>query len=364
VTRKEVALSRNLFAFRWPVHHGYYRWVDTLGPVGVRFSLKTGECLGPPSRDDEPEAYRLLVHPQDCPETYSHEPLRVSGLFLTFAGTEPTEAGILAFADRFGALSGGRYIVTGPAARELFATGVAYIDPYPPKDTEKVLVGGELLTTWRKEIEAMRRAVFLWNLVGRGDEGSLRAHVAWVPGSKGGQSVVYRPDPQTPWPRTPGARRGVVPLAYVPPPPAARAYPSGELHQPVWDFIGDEINWRVQGTVSPQVGWDYASGRPALSFVPETLLGAIWLQFAQAVVGDADYRACGECGRIFEVSRTASRADRLFCSGACRSKAYRARKGRAREMFAGGKSVKEIAEALDCKPEAVKGWVKGVQREE
>ena len=61
------------------------------------------------------------------------------------------------------------------------------------------------------------------------------------------------------------------------------------------------------------------------------------------------------------MSGAASRTDKQFCSNACRSKAYRDRQEQARQMFAAGKTVREIAKALDAKPEAVKGWVKGLQ---
>jgi hypothetical protein len=66
--------------------------------------------------------------------------------------------------------------------------------------------------------------------------------------------------------------------------------------------------------------------------VPRNLLGAIWMQFEQAVLGNKEFRRCLECGEQFEVSLQAARADKKRCSDACRAKAYRrGRKKRARK---------------------------------
>jgi hypothetical protein len=65
----------------------------------------------------------------------------------------------------------------------------------------------------------------------------------------------------------------------------------------------------------------------SLQLVSDTLLAALWLQFAQAIHGNKDYRACGACGRFFELDPAVARTNRLYCSDACRSKAYRTRKG-------------------------------------
>ena len=93
------------------------------------------------------------------------------------------------------------------------------------------------------------------------------------------------------------------------------------------------------------------------------------MTFAQEVMSLRKPRQCRVCGTWFELSPVPgrslrqTRSDRETCSTACRSKAYRERQELARQLFAEGKSVKEIAKTLDCKPGAVKGWVKNVRRE-
>jgi hypothetical protein len=93
--------------------------------------------------------------------------------------------------------------------------------------------------------------------------------------------------------------------------------------------------------------------------VPRTFLAALWLQFAQAVAEDKDYRQCGECGSWFEVSPEVARTNRRFCSNACRSRLYRQRQARAKELFAEGKSLQEIAAELRSTVAVVKKWIGG-----
>jgi transposase len=56
---------------------------------------------------------------------------------------------------------------------------------------------------------------------------------------------------------------------------------------------------------------------------------------------------------------TAYRSDAKYCSDACKSRAYRTRKAKARKLWAGGKdkSVKEIAQQLDVEEATVTGWL-------
>lgn len=90
---------------------------------------------------------------------------------------------------------------------------------------------------------------------------------------------------------------------------------------------------------------------------PSTLLAAIWLQFALAVSGNRAYQNCKECGRWFEVSPEKARKSKLFCSQACRSKAYRERQSLARQMHQAGKTFEAIAQELGSDADTVKNWV-------
>src|SRR5262249_25883107 len=95
---------------------------------------------------------------------------------------------------------------------------------------------------------------------------------------------------------------------------------------------------------------------------PKSLLGAMWLQFALAVGGDTQHRACPACGKWFAVAPDTVRANKFYCGESCRSRAYRARKEQARTLAGEGKPPKQIAEALATDVEKVKGWLKQPRR--
>jgi len=56
-----------------------------------------------------------------------------------------------------------------------------------------------------------------------------------------------------------------------------------------------------------------------------TLIGAIWLQFAEAFTADRSPERCGHCGRLFFPARQSTA--RSFCTSACKQADYRRRKG-------------------------------------
>jgi hypothetical protein len=70
-------------------------------------------------------------------------------------------------------------------------------------------------------------------------------------------------------------------------------------------------------------GWELAT-------VPRSLIGALWLQLAQTIAGSKQYKVCPVCGKLFEASRGANRSDRLYCTDACKARAYRDRKAEKR----------------------------------
>jgi hypothetical protein len=94
-----------------------------------------------------------------------------------------------------------------------------------------------------------------------------------------------------------------------------------------------------------------------LGFEPRNLLGAIWLQFAEAAAAQKLYRRCDFCGIWFEVSPRVAGKSRVYHSNACRVKAYRERQAEAQRRYQAGAAIEDIASALDSEPETVRGWV-------
>ena len=95
-----------------------------------------------------------------------------------------------------------------------------------------------------------------------------------------------------------------------------------------------------------------------IAFEPDSPASVIWLQFALAVAEDKRFRPCEVCGRSFELSPDVNRTSRVYCTNACRVKAYRQRKDKAQRLRAKGKTLREIAAQLGSTTETVKEWLK------
>jgi hypothetical protein len=127
------------------------------------------------------------------------------------------------------------------------------------------------------------------------------------------------------------------------------------------------LNENLRNRVSPQLLWSVRRSRPnslALFFVPGNLLGLMWLQLAQAVNGNKQYRQCLACKTWMLISPETDghRSSRFTCSNACRMKVYYGRKLRARSLRQQGLSVKQIADRLTADVQAVRGWTGGSAR--
>ncbi len=109
---------------------------------------------------------------------------------------------------------------------------------------------------------------------------------------------------------------------------------------------------------APTFEIDPERGGLRLEPVPGNLLEAIWGQFAQAVNGNKDHRACGHCGDWFELTPEIASKNRYYCTEYCRSAAYRRRRERAVELEAQGMSLSKIAEELGSDAKTVAGWLK------
>jgi len=90
--------------------------------------------------------------------------------------------------------------------------------------------------------------------------------------------------------------------------------------------VEDLINEGLKGRVSAQMGWSNDEGRQVTQLVPDSLIGAMWLQFSMAVSRDIDFEHCLECQSWFEIAPGSGRPDKSYCSDACRMRAYRKRK--------------------------------------
>jgi hypothetical protein len=237
------------------------------------------------------------------------------GLFRTFASIEPSPEGIVAFAGDYGNLT----------------------------KTCPILV-------WQEEVLAMRRAICVWELLRNNRFAELRKHFKWRALSEEmwdvleerGWGLAYKetilvfdshPDmragqrPQYP------DRRAMEPVSWYEFPeeeyqklidePDGMTFARGYLRQTIEHYSKEHVHSKL-----------YWSGTKALSRAlwPADLLGALWLQFEEAITGRKEYRPCAfaGCGTWLEISAAAGRTTKQYCSDNCRVKAFQARK-KARE---------------------------------
>ncbi len=84
---------------------------------------------------------------------------------------------------------------------------------------------------------------------------------------------------------------------------------------------------QVKGRTAVKLGKAWEVDQLALHIVPETLLSAIWLQFAQAVSVNTLLRQCALCSTWFTYgSGTGRRKSAHFCSSRCQKAAWKKRK--------------------------------------
>jgi hypothetical protein len=97
----------------------------------------------------------------------------------------------------------------------------------------------------------------------------------------------------------------------------------------------------------------------AFGYVPADLLKALWLQFALGTSEGKEYRSCVVCGTWYELSPDTARTTRLFCSDGCKSKGYRQKQERARQLFSEKNTFRQIAKVLGSDAATVKRWITG-----
>jgi hypothetical protein len=195
----------------------------------------------------------------------------------------------------------------------------------------------------------MKRAVHVWRLVAAEDRQSLRR--------------LFRCRPRD--------ERIIVCKCLIPIPDASHqrvesaVLPSGmkaapdDILLPVRLLVQGWINENLWGLVRPLVSWNAARDRQMIRIMPKHLLGAMWLQFARAVVGDVKYRPCKVCGKWLTLSTEDDgfRSDREFCTAACRQKDYRGKVKEAKRLKAEGKTVRQLAKHFGTTPTTIKNWL-------
>lgn len=318
---------RNELDFWWDVHAGGYTWVESTAVDSdkVRKYLTTGHPLGSPGFEFKRYA------PLD----------RHTGLFRTFAEVDPNEEAIKAFADSFGHL--------GDPIGEMIGM------PNHVSDKGQLVGTGESFGKWTKAILNMRRLVELWNIVQHQDLAALARHIRWH-----GKGVDYLSHPDlvpNELPAQPSVFVEAVIAAEKINPDLLEDFQKGDLVRPALYYLQNEVNRWMKGRTSSRLLWTPDHSKLKLCLVPESLFGALWLQFAQVIERNSEFRRCAECGTWFELRPGSARSDKIYCSNSCRTKALRRRKAKAKELSKQGFAVREIAARLETEEKTVTRWL-------
>lgn len=230
----------------------------------------------------------------------TYEPLQHTGLFRTFAETPRTPVGMLAFANQYGHLGDKKaelgYSLEPPGDFETPEEEKAWWE-----EARRFARLFDPIDHWDSAIQKMKQCVNAWD----------RAQESQVAGREIEEVLATVNKELT------GDRFRV---AFIPEKKKATGY--------------------------------------TMQTMPTNLLGALWVQFGQAVAENKQFRSCAACGKWYEIAPPFNRKSRDYCEDACRSRAYRERKDQALRMAASGKSVKKIAEVLESTVATVEGWLK------
>jgi hypothetical protein len=131
----------------------------------------------------------------------------------------------------------------------------------------------------------------------------------------------------------------------------------GDVIHPARLFLIAAVNGTLGRTTQPMLLWDDKAARARMCTYPRSLLGAAYLQFATAILSGRLSRTCQVCGRAFEITNVSSRDDRVTCSNTCRTRAYRDRQQRSRDLLGKGWSLKRISAELGSDVPTIKKWL-------
>lgn len=241
-------------------------------------------------------------------------PLRdYPALFQNFVSMKCTPENVLEFANQYGWL-GLRGEGNRSRQRE---DDVPARQCNPEAHAAPLMVGdGEAIDEWAWSQCELNRAVSLWKMWWDNDQRGLARVLRWADDQW--HFRAYFPEESD---------QRLTPIAPV------RGFPfDRDSIMTVAAILVQRLINRMfasrRGFAVPRIVYDLDRRQQALKIVPASLLGALWLQFADAVTGHKSYRSCIVCHTWFEISSKGRGATyrKVFCSNACKVRDYRGKK--------------------------------------
>jgi hypothetical protein len=252
-----------------------------------------------------------------------YKPLLEPSLFRRFAALDGSENSILGFANKYGLLFEGIPVQIPNSTTELAQDENQVIFLVPADEHDRYnLVYGERISAWREEIDRMRRAVELWELIRHKDTTALREQIKWN-SENNPEGILYEEGSMV-------LPNGLEVPAYVET-ITSKWYrrelfkdlvskPGCPVIKPARMLLQRWINEKLKSTVGLRLLWDSSVRNLVMCVQPYCLLGAMWYQLALEMINPGQkIKLCEACGNLFEYDRSTRR----FCSDACRKRAAR-----------------------------------------
>lgn len=276
--------------FRWHVFSGGYESVDCKSKKGKDLRIVVPRTLE--------EGSLLERHPLEI----------APALYRDFAALELTEVAIISFADQWGPLKN---------AHEF--------DPQDDGDDETELTAwvSDPVEDWFGEIRKMKALVGLWDVLKEGKEKQL-ADVIELKQS-GDESlwdveIGFKQAPELKWDFEFSERNW---------PGFSELMGTGGKRTLARRCLIELVNESLWGSCSPWLGVGEKPQEVRLFFTPHNLNAALWLMFAQEILGERNLKQCEHCKGYFEVTREENerrqRSDKKYCSPKCRVAAFKSR---------------------------------------
>lgn len=243
---------------------------------------------------------------------HEYEPLQIHTLHRVFVSlrTDELETAVLKFANKYGWL--GRDVPI-----KMYS---------PPKGIKGRIDSGESLYRWRREIERMGVLLAIWDLI-RQQDNKLGQVILWHDSDNvslrlkwhyhKGRYEISKWDGQQKDSEFGHINKNVASRTFEP--DFFSEYQTGEFIGPAWYYLGCKINGYLNFIRPKLIG--YHQTETEVTYVPRTLLDALWLLFMLEVQGKTKVARCQYCGNWFELKRST----KTYCSGNCRrlAKYYR-----------------------------------------
>ena len=245
-------------------------------------------------------------------------------LFRLLAQTEPSAEGIVRFADEYGWLGSERLPGGGFELVELVqepkhssqgerrqpsgdlevGQSKHYMRRISRRQADpRIFASSERLDLWREEIARLNDLVSLWQLIKDEKNQKLKSRVKW----DGRDSVFY-------------SDRALITSRHDGP-KIFEEVRKGRVTGAAFYHLVNEVN-RSLAKINPILTLE--KGSPRLKYVAHFVYATVWLEFAKAIEGNLEFKACSVCGTLFESNSV--RSDRVYCSKKCNMTAYRRNK--------------------------------------